>query len=249
MSQFDVLSLPQTALEVIHHYQKLEAAPGVFVRCPYYRSPGTGERRWGLVVFSGKGSPQDIEEELRMVERLEGVQFVSMSEDKIVSVMRKRRLGVDCSGFLTHVLDAWTMQEHRRHIWSFLKPQFGFFNAVYWLFRPLTHMSVRVFASPRNAIELSSFQDVRPGDLMAFFGEIDHIAVVTHTYYDRGTLKRFDYAHSTLENGTGFVKEGSVECVSDVSDLSLCRWREEPDTGRIIIEGRAVPHFYRLIIF
>ena len=61
-------SLPQSALGVIENYCKLKAADNKYIRCPYFRNPISGRNKWKLTVYSGKGSPQEIETELKILE-------------------------------------------------------------------------------------------------------------------------------------------------------------------------------------
>ena len=107
-------SLPKSAQNVIDAYWNLKVSEGKHVRCPYFRNPRSGRDRWGLTAYSGKGSPQEIEDELRIIEKLENVDFSGMQESEIRDIMRKRKLGIECSGFIVRVLDAWTKEFYKK---------------------------------------------------------------------------------------------------------------------------------------
>jgi len=68
---------------VVHEYEYLKVKEGKTVRCPYFRNPRSGKDRWGLNAFSGKGSPEEIEYEMPMIEKLERKDFLKMREVSI----------------------------------------------------------------------------------------------------------------------------------------------------------------------
>ncbi len=242
-------SLPKSALDVLGAYGKLKAAENTYVRCPYFRNPRSGRERWGLAVYSGKGSPREIEEELKIIEKLERKDFSTMREDGIRDIMKKRKLGIECSGFITRVLDGWTREFYKKPIYSLLQ-----FNAsgVYWLFcklRPYTHIDIPTLVHAKNARSVNDIRDILPGDLMRFNSKIDHAVIITEVTRDESSnLQRLSYAHSILEDANEGVKRGIIEFVKyDANDLLSQHWSEEPDTGHIISE-KGEPQIYRLSI-
>src|SRR3989338_8580226 len=106
--------IPLAAERVIQGYLRIPAGKDKTVRCPYYRNPRSGRERWGLNAYSGKGSPQEIADEMRNTEKLEGKDFSQMEERDIQEAMKKRKLGIDCSGFIAHVFDAWVKEKKRK---------------------------------------------------------------------------------------------------------------------------------------
>src|SRR3990167_11032347 len=113
--------IPEEAQAIIESYKRLRIRDDKTVRCPYYRNPRSGRERWGLNAYSGKGSPDEIEQELRIIEKLEGKEFDKLPEEMIRDIMQKRHLGVECSGFLAHILDAWTNETRGKRIYQLLK--------------------------------------------------------------------------------------------------------------------------------
>jgi hypothetical protein len=242
-------SLPQSALDVIDGYLKLKAAENTYVRCPYFRNPRSGRERWGLAVYSGKGSCREIEQELKIIEKLEGRDFSTMQKDDIRDIMKKRKLGIECSGFIVRVLDGWTREFYKKPIYSLIQ-----FNAsgLPWLFcklRPYTHIDIPTLVHPKNARSVEEIQDVMPGDLIRFNSTIDHAALVTYVIRDQNhSLQKILYAQSVFENTNEGVKLGTIEFVSSQnSDLASQVWTETPSTGHTIIE-KGEPQIYRLSI-
>ena len=150
--------IPQKAQQVIDHYKHLRIGSKT-VRCPYYRNPRSGKGRWGLNAYSGKGSPQEIEEELKIIEKLEKQDFFALGEEAIRDIMKKRHLGVECSGFIAHILDAWAVEVRGKRIFRVLKfPGRGFYHAIAVWLRPFTHIDVSTLAHPTNAREFSDMR-------------------------------------------------------------------------------------------
>ena len=242
-------SLPQSAQSVIDAYWKLKAAENVYVRCPYFRNPRSGRDRWGLTAYSGKGSPQEIEDELRIIEKLENVDFSGMQESEIRDIMRKRKLGIECSGFIVRVLDAWTKEFYKKPVYSLLNFKKSGLGRLYSKLRPFTHVDVETLVLPKNAREVEDVQSIAPGDIIRFNTTIDHAIIVTATERDDSSvLRKIHYAHSVLEDSGEGVKSGFLEAPgTDKNGLSFWKWRESPDTGHTINE-RGNPQIYRLRI-
>ncbi len=243
-------SLPQSALDVIDAYWQLKAAENRFVRCPYFRNPRSGRERWGLTAYSGKGSPREIEEELRVIEKLEDADFSKMQESKIRDIMKKRKLGIECSGFIARVLDAWARELYKKPIYALIGFNKRGLGWMYGKLRPYTHIDVETLVCPRNAREIKDARDIRPGDVMRFNTTIDHAILVTAVERDlEMVVKKIHYAQSVLEENREGVKKGVIEITSPaVSGLREQRWREEPETGNTINE-KGEPKIYRLFIF
>lgn len=236
-----IYSLPQTALNVIESYLRLKAAENKYIRCPYFRNPKSGKERWGLTAYSGKGSAREIETELEIIEKLEGKNFSGIREGEIRDIMRKRKLGIECSGFITRILDAWTREFYKKPIYSLIK-----FNSrgIGWLFckmRPYTHIDVPTLVHSKNASEIININELMPGDIIRFNSTIDHAVITTKTERDSNmNLIRAYYAHSVLEDNGEGIKTGCI-------DLASGKWTEDPETGHTINE-KGEPKFYRLFI-
>ena len=241
-------SLPQSALNVIEAYLHLKAAENKYVRCPYFRNPKSRQERWGLAVYAGKGSPQDIEGELRIIEKLEGADFSKMPEEAIRGIMKKRKLGVECSGFITHVLDAYSRTKYKKPLHRLIKFNN---NGLRWLFcrmRPYTHIDIETLTDDGNARPIDNIQEIMPGDLIRFNTEIDHAVIVTAIEADdSGALEKVFYSHSVLEENREGIKRGVIYFISPGGNLAAQRWQEEPET-RHTINQRGEPKVYRLYI-
>ena len=243
-------SLPQSALDVIDGYLKLMAAENTYVRCPYFRNPRSGRERWGLAVYSGKGSCREIEQELKIIEKLEGRDFSTMRQDDIRDIMKKRKLGIECSGFITRMLDGWTRAYYKKPVYSLI--QFSA-SGLYWLFcklRPYTHIDVPTLVHPKNARPLNEAEGIMPGDIIRFNSNIDHAGLITEVMLDQNcSMQKVSYAQSVFEDVNEGVKRGTIEFTNpQKKDLMAQTWSEVPSTGHTIAE-KGKPQIYRLFIF
>ncbi|MFY9457406.1 MAG: hypothetical protein WAP23_00515, partial [Candidatus Spechtbacterales bacterium] len=228
----------------------LKAAENAYVRCPYFRNPRSGRERWGLTAYSGKGSPREIEEELRIIEKLEGADFSKMQESKIRDIMKKRKLGIECSGFIVRILDAWARELYKKPIYTLIAFNKRGLGWIYSKLRPYTHIDIETLVYPRNAREISDINAIRPGDVIRFNTTIDHAILVTAIESDEEmAVKKIYYVQSVLEANREGVKRGVIEFTSPAScGLRGQRWREDPETGHTINE-KGEPRIYRLFIF
>ncbi|MBI1888841.1 MAG: hypothetical protein HYS15_02825 [Candidatus Spechtbacteria bacterium] len=244
-----IQSLPQSAANVIDAYWKLKAAENTYVRCPYFRNPRSGRERWGLAAYSGKGSPEEIEVELKIIEKLERKDFSKMRDTEIRDIMKKRKLGIECSGFIARVLDGWTRDFYKKPVYRLLKFERSGLGFIFCKLRPYTHLDVPTLVHAKNAKEIFNFRDIMPGDILRFNSIVDHAILVTCTERDAANnLQKICYAQSVLEETREGVKYGIIDIIHTNSNrLADQRWREEPETGHTIQE-KGEPKIFRLFI-
>lgn len=240
--------LPQQCLDTINAYWSLRVSEDKHVRCPYFRNPISGKVKWALTAYSGKGSPEEIEEELKIIEKLEGCDFSKMRAREIRAIMGKRRLGIECSGFIARVLDAGLRALYGKPIFKLIKFQVSGPTRLFSMMRPYTHIDVVTLVHPDNAREITKPQNIMPGDLLRFNSGVNHAVLITSTERDdNNNLTMLSYAHSVLENADEGVKKGSIQFTSRRGDLLSQTWSEEPKTAHTIAE-EGIPRIYRLYI-
>lgn len=239
--------LPKSATNIIDNYLKLKAAEDGYVRCPYFKNPKSGKEKWGLDAYSGKGSPKDIEAELRIIEKLEGKDFAKLSENEIREIMKKRKLGIECSGFITRVLDGLTRDVYKKPVYSFIKYDKSGIPLLFAKMRPYSHINVLTLINPLNSRKIKQPREVLPGDIIEFNSSVDHAIIITSVEKDDSErIVRAAYAHSILEEFKEGVKTGLINFQnSDTTKLNFQKWEEWPNTGNVII-NKGNPSIYRL---
>jgi hypothetical protein len=161
--------------------------------------------------------------------------------------MKKRRLGIECSGFIAQILDAWTRAHlHKKIFQALVFPSAGLYARIARWLRPFTHIDVATLTHPANAEEFSNWRQLRAGDIIRFNTEIDHAILITRVEFDQNTIPSdIAYVHSVREeNGEG-IKEGRIAIQDASAELNAQHWEEAPDTGQTI-QQRGNPRFYHL---
>jgi hypothetical protein len=191
----------------------------------------------GLRVAKGKGSPDEIAEEVEIAAKLARVKLADLSTDKLKEFLVETGLGVDCSGFAYHALNAYSQEHRGTSVQKFIKTKReGFVGALIAKLRPAENIGVATLADERNSSEIK-IADIRPADIIVFLGTgkdktYNHVLLVTSVERDNGTT-RISYAHSYAWPSDGVynhgVREGDILVHGE--DLLGGTWKEQGMTG------------------
>lgn len=207
---------------------------GAKPNCPYFNNRRR-KIRGSLRVVKGKGTPEEIAEECEIDAKLARIKIVDLSADKLKEFLIENDLGIDCSGFAYHVLNAFCQERTNKNLQSFVKPlRHGFFGGIIGRLRPAENIGVTAFLQSSKTIKIGG---ILPGDVIIFQGTgkekiYNHILVITAVHKtDDDTL--ISYAHSydwpsdgKLEHG---VREGQI--IVHGEDLLGGTWKEKNQTG------------------
>jgi hypothetical protein len=221
-------SLPKQAQEIINEYFNLKLN-GKKVPCPYYIN--IRALRMGLRVLIGKGTPEEIIQESLIYEKLRGVDFNKMSVSEIREFMIKRHIGIDCSGFVIHVLDFHLRGKKKKHLWSYLKyPKQNLYRKIARFLRPVENISVEFLTSDLNSEQIENLNYIQPGDLIRLRGLKGgfHILLISEVLKHSGRVDSFKYVHATRwYNNAHGVREGEVQVKDANKSLSVQKWKDE----------------------
>ncbi|HVU06270.1 MAG TPA: hypothetical protein VHE10_00520 [Candidatus Paceibacterota bacterium] len=210
--------------------------------CPYFNNK-RHKTRSQLRVLKGKGSPEEIAEEADIDAKHSRVNVATLSTDKLKEFLVAHDLGVDCSGFAYHVLNAVAQEKRGRNISAFVRSnRSGFIGSLIARLRPAENMGVATFANERNSAEIAA-SDARPGDIITFMGTgkdglYNHMLVITGVERSSNGI-RLSYAHSyawpsdgTTDHG---VREGDIFVPAGETMGDIARgkgvWKEKGATG------------------
>lgn len=226
--------VPQKVQNFIDRYFNLELG-GKKVTCPYYINNKKFRQRMGLRVLIGKGNPNEIEKESLIYEKLRGVDFNNMTEEEIREFLRKSRIGIDCSGFVVHVLDKWLRLNKKRHLWKYIRyPRQSLYRKIARWLRPVENISAKILTNDENTIKVKNLNNVKPGDLIRYklpkrgksLQEPYHVMLITEVKKEKGRVEDFTFVNSTMQYGEGNgVRYGKV-IVTDPRK-SLCNQKIE----------------------
>lgn len=235
--------LSPQAQKTIYEYLNLPFPGLAGVKCPYFNNSALGQRGQ-LRVMIGKGSPREIVEEAKII----SIQYNSGVLDKngacpheggdhdkaqrIRRFLIDRDLGIDCSGFVSHVIRAHFLETKKFDILRKIKksPSKNPLRRIISLLRPLENINVSTFADPRNSSAVK-LNEVRPGDLIILLetgpkNDYNHIILVTET-----GEKAIKYAHARKWPAEGRyghgVYEGEIKIKNPGAGLPEQEWIEK----------------------
>lgn len=204
--------------------------------CPYFNNRRR-KIRGSLRVVKGKGTPAEIAEECEIDAKLARVKIADLSTDKLKEFLIASDLGIDCSGFAYHVLNAFCQEKIGKSIQSYVKTlRTGLVGSIIGRLRPAENIGVATFANEKNSTPIP-ISDALPGDIIVFLGTgkdqtYNHMLVITATDRTDGDI-RISYAHSyawpsdgTIGHG---VREGDIIVHGD--NLLEGTWKENGMTG------------------
>ncbi|MEO6728779.1 MAG: hypothetical protein ABIM99_02545 [Candidatus Dojkabacteria bacterium] len=226
------LKISDAAQNVIHRYMNLPLGSKTVV-APYYINSKRGK---DLRAMVGKGTPEEIVMEARIWEKLKGVNFEKMSDKEIKQFLIDKGIGIDCSGFVVHVVDAEYWDKKHKHIWSALKVAgSGFYAKLRYILRPVENMGANTLTGLDNNIEVQ-VADVRPGDLIRSKWKkvgTHHVQLVTRVVYrEDGMPSLIEYTHSTPYYGEGNgVRVGQIRIIDPSRKLYEQDWLEKDEHG------------------
>lgn len=206
--------ISQSGWDMIQTYAHMKLG-GVEFACPYYQHSvlkGLSAR-----VSIGKGFPDEILEETKVLARVHRFDFENASDEKIREFMVAQSLGIDCSGYIAHVLYAI----HGKKLFRSLTDDS--FGAIFLRFRPFQKINVHLLQKSGAAID---YRDFKPEDIIVTRGGKHALLVYEIERDTNDILKTIRYTHSTLYFRQSGVRFGSIEIVDPSKPLQDQRWIE-----------------------
>lgn len=238
--------LSSSALKTIHDYLNLPFIGISGVRCPYFNNAKT-RQRGQLKVLVGKGSPEEIVEEAKII----SIQYRKDIFDKngvfnahvdhpaeheqaecIRQFLVDNNLGIDCSGFVTNVLQKHFYETLNVDLAKklFITPKKNFLRWIISRLRPIEQISVGVYASEKNTMIINDLRMIQPADLIIQLKtgpnkNHNHILLITET--DGNKIK---YAHARAWSSEGKyghgVSQGKITITNPEKGLLEQVWEE-----------------------
>ncbi len=249
--KFSMTKLSPSAEKTIHDYLNLPFVGVAGVRCPYFNNARLGQRGQ-LKVLIGKGTPEEIVEEAKII----SIQYSKDVFDKngvfnahvdhpaeheqaecIRQFLVDNNLGVDCSGFVTNVLQKHFLETRKIDLARklFVTPKKNILRWIISRLRPIEQISVGVYANDVNTSVVRDLQTIQPADLIIMLKtgpnkNHNHILLVTETDGDK-----IKYAHARAWSGEGKyghgVSEGTISLADPNKGLLERVWEEKEKIG------------------
>jgi len=242
--------LSEKAHIIINKYFNLPFEVFTGIRCPYFinkRLPKRGQLR-GLI---GKGTPEEIVEEAKIlsIQYKYGIfdknGFVpknQYNEEEARQIIRNflidNGIGIDCSGFASHVLSAHFLDTYNIKLASklFFYPKKRWLRNLIARFRPIENISVNTLAHEQNSelicksSEPIKINEIRPADLI-ILKEINnnstrhHVILITDN-----SSNKIDYVHARAWDSEGKyghgVSRGQIKIINPNGNILEQQWEE-----------------------
>ncbi len=232
-------TLSTRALSVIDQYLHFRVG-NAECSVPYFNNK-TVRARAALRSTIGKGSPQEIFEELKSLLVKGHVDELLVTNDLLKKTLTDNNIGIDCSAFAYYVLNAESVESKKgnldKHI-HFINCH-GLIGKMRCALRPIENCDVATFVHDKNSKKIS-IKDILPGDIITMIGgpvnsDHDHILVINQVEYQNFIPIKIHYTHSVAYPedgiyGTG-IKEGTIEIVHTSTPITEQLWTEGGKRG------------------
>ncbi len=217
MGQKLFLSTP--AQQTIDSYLKMAIGKRTIV-CPYFIN--RLQAKASLRVFLGKGTANEIVEEVQLIARQKNINLETIPEQQLYQFLNKYHLGIDCSALVTYVLTSeYKKKKHiniisRIHIVSLWKKPFRYLIS---LFRPIENISVRVLANSKNSREIKNLSQILPGDMIVYCN-LKHILLVRDVEIENNIVREITLIHAQRLIKEGYNGPGMHEIKISFADIA-----------------------------
>ena len=241
-----IIRLPDNVWKTVKEYNNLQLG-GNSVPCPYFIN--SDDEKGGLRVLVGKGSPEEIEHEVKVWSQLKGFNLRKASIEEIREFMIQHKIGIDCSGYLVHVINRWMKQNMGKRLVEELK--FKDNSPITWVKRRLRsaeNIGANTLTNEDNTTKIE-INDVKPGDLIRLKGlrkNAHHIAMVSEVdgdFFGEGETKKFFvksfryiHSHRNYDDKHG-VRSGEVKITHPGGELKDQDWTEVHKGKNWVYEG------------
>lgn len=220
------MKTPKEVQNLINNYFNLKIN-GRKVKTPYHIN--VKHVRAELRSLVGKGTPQEIEEEVNIFAKLRNFNLEKATSEDIRKFMQREGIGIDCSGLVSHILDTWLRSEGKGSLGrNIVFPKLGFLKKLIVKIRPIENINVLLLTNEENSVPVE-VKDIRAGDLIKLKGidKGEHIAIVTKVEDNK-----IEYVHSTRHYGDdNGIRVGTVKITDEDKGLEKQKWEEKDKDG------------------
>lgn len=212
--------LTPEAQKVIESYLHLPIGAGAVT--PYFNNRRT-KIRAGLRALIGKGSPQEIADEAEIIALREKADIKGLDSVVLKKFLVDKGLGIDCSGFAYHTLDAESHARNSKPLRSYLTFRLNPIRRLLARLRTAEQVSVAVLADDTNSVAVGT-KDVEAGDIITLMNPLyNHVLVIESV---KGNMINYVHSYAWPDEGVygHGVRRGTLTLSN--SDLMKGVWLE-----------------------
>lgn len=227
-----IKTLSKEALAVIYKYENLDLPSSV--KCPYHNNRRS-KLKAGLRVLSGKGYPEEISDEAKLISLREKIDLKNLSKEETTRFLVDHGLGIDCSGFAFWVLNQELKSQGKSGLAKNIKiaSNRNILRKLIARFRPAENTGVRTLSDNENSLKIE-ITDVKPADIIIMLRDDDdgkyndHILIIKEVHLDiQGKAQAIEYIHSIDWPSDGKYNTGIASGRIDInSNLINSTWTE-----------------------
>lgn len=231
-------------MRIIDQYRAFHFRSAV-AAVPYFNNK-TVMARASFRVNIGKGSPEDIFEELTNITVREHLTPDAFGDETLSDILRRNNIGIDCSGFAYYVLNGESLSRNKgqidKHI-HFTNCK-GIIGKIRCSIRPAENCDVATFANDKNSHKIA-MNEAAPGDIITMIGgdsasgirngDRDHILVIHQVEYQNFKAVKLHYSNAVTypEDGVNSgIKQGIIEISDPSKTISEQLWSENGKQGQ-----------------
>ncbi len=225
-------TISNRALSVIDQYLNFKVGNAI-CSVPYFNNK-TARKRGGLRVQIGKGSPQEIFDEIQDIAVKSHISVNTFTADSLKKLLVDNNIGIDCSAFVYYVLNSESEEIKKGHLDKHISftSCHGLLGKIRCSLRPVENCDVATFTNDKNS-KVVSVKEAQPGDMITIQeenSERDHILVIHQIQYQNFIPTEIHYSHSIAYPEDGLygngIRQGMIEIVDPSKDISEQKWIE-----------------------
>ncbi len=167
--------------------------------------------------FGGKGTLAQIKKATKEAAKKEKLDLKKLTSQEIFYLMKRNKIGIDCSGLVYQLLSLWSKEEKGLNLDKILIGSQGK--------KGVRRIGVKQLTDPQNSISIQ-LKDLKPGDLIVVDQE-KHVLLVLDV---KG--KEITYIHSSQKTKERGVHLGTLKIISPNKDLSQQEWSDKLKDNR-----------------
>jgi len=207
--------------------------PYCIVDVPYDRAKHKMGRTDRFHNFAGKGTPEQIRKLTIKTAKTKKFNLEAASKQEIIQFMVDNGIGIDCSGFVYNILDAYIRKVKKTSLANYVYRQSGLLGKVENLLlrkNRVRRISAATLTNELNTIKIEKVKDIQPGDIIRLTHSDwpgKHIAIIV----DRDNTD-ITYAMASEYMKIRGAHFGTIRIKNNNKGLELQEWQEANYDGQ-----------------
>ena len=192
---------------------------GKEIVCPYWMNDLKLEI---FGPYGGKGTPEEIVQATEDEAKKTSLNLEKITKEEIITFMKRKKIGVDCSGFVFWMLDTFDKEKGGNGIADDIPNSIGQFLP--------SRANVAMLTSEKVSFPMS-IVEAKVGDMIRL-DRGRHVAIVMKVVRVKGKVREIEYAHSSSRTKIPGVHNAKIKIVDQNKGLEEQLWYELASEGK-----------------